>query len=182
MALTPDPDRDDVLDRAARELREQPEPGWFELTSRVTAAVSTTVRHGVPLRVSLGDITDPAEDVVHVSDRVVVDAVRRALADLDGCQPRRIHLRIDDDTCSGVSLDLLGGYGTELLALAERAREVTLAVLRDVLGPNHDDVTRDDIDVHISDLSDAVTVGSRGTHRDESNVLRLDGKASRDRT
>ena len=157
MALTPSSDRGDVLDRAARELREQPQPGWVELTSRVTAALSTAVRHGVPLRVSLEDITDPAEDVVHVSDRVVVDAVRRALADLDGCEPRRIDLRIHDDTCSGVTLDLLGGYGTDLLALAERAREVTLGVLRDVLGPNHDHVTRDDIDVHISDLSEPVT-------------------------
>jgi hypothetical protein len=156
MALTPDRERGDVLYRAARELREQPQPGWVELTSRVTAALSTAVRYGVPLRVSLEDVTDPGEDVVHVSDRVVVDAVRRGLAALDGCEPRRIVLRIDDGTCSGVGLDLLGTYGTDLWALAERARDLTLGVLRDVLGPRHGDVTRDDIDVHISDLTDVL--------------------------
>lgn len=145
----------EVLRRAAVTLRDEPGEGWDEASDRVRRTVRETTRRARPLVAATGDLPDGggfrATDRLVVSERVVVDAVRRAVAGTVGTAPVGLGLRVErgpgGDRCTGARLDLVAGYGTRLPEAGDHLRDVVRDTLDDLLG-------RADraVDIHVVDV------------------------------
>lgn len=147
-------DADDVLARAASELREHEEPGWSAASRSVLRAVRGATRRSVPLEAAWPSGADGADRLL-VSDLVVVRLVAAALRAVDGVAPGRVVLAVRDRRCEGAEVQVVARYGTDLAAAARQVRAVVVAVLDDVLGPvgagapaRAVDVVVDDVVVH----------------------------------
>jgi hypothetical protein len=147
--MTPEPDS--VLARAARELREAPEEsGWVDISSAILSKVRATTRRTWPIDASFP--TAPpgrAGDTLRVSDQVVRTAVLRSLRGVHGSQPTGVELYVDDHTCTGLSLSVVGVYGSELQMVGDELAQIAIGVVRDHLGV---DLARSDIDVRVDDI------------------------------
>lgn len=126
------------LEQAARELREEPQPGWVQLSRQVLARVRSVTRSSSPVLMDLsgldpGEATAPAH--AHVSDQVLIAALRRALLTVDGCAPVEVTLGLDGPRCVSVHAAIAGHYGADLRALGRAAAAAVSGRLRSVLGP-----------------------------------------------
>jgi hypothetical protein len=128
-------DHDDVVARAARELREDPETGWDDLAGSLLAAVRSTTRRTVGVRARPAGDDEAAGHRLTVTDAVVVRLAARGLEAVPGVAPARVRLRLDERVCRGAQVHLVARYGTDLDAAAEQVRDVVGAVLDDLLGP-----------------------------------------------
>ena len=114
-------DGPDPLERAAELARSEPvdSPDWEDVAGSVMRRVRGTVRPG---RRGPGAAAGrPRGGTTYVSDRVVVSALRSALADLDGLAPSRIRVDVADDRCTAVEVELVARYGTDLPLLGTAA-------------------------------------------------------------
>lgn len=148
-AMTPGPDS--ILDRAARELRAAPEePRWVDISSSIISKVRATTRRTWPVDAEFP--TSPKErdeDSLRISDHVVRTAILRELKGVHGSQPTEVALYLDDHTCTGMSLAVVGAYGSDLQAVGDELARIAIGVVADVLGLP---LTRDDIDVRVDDI------------------------------
>lgn len=80
---------------------------------------------------------------------MVRTAILRALRGVHGCQPTDISLYLDEHTCTGLSLAVVGVYGSDLQAVGNDLAAIALDVVDDVLGVR---LTRDDVDVRVDDI------------------------------
>ena len=141
-------DRPDPLERAAELARSAVDsPDWEDVAGSVMRRVRATVRPGRRIRVAL---LDEGGGTTYVSDRVVVSALRSALADLDGLAPSRIRVEVADDRCTAVAVELVARYGADLLLLGDRCQEVVAGVLRGLL-VDAVEVSVDVVDVSLDD-------------------------------
>lgn len=147
--MTPDPDW--ILDRAARELREQPEePRWLDISSTIISRVRSTTRRTWPVEAVYPVVREGRSgDSLRVSDQVVRRAILGALTGIHGCQPIDISLYLDDHVCTGASIAVVGVYGSDLQAVGNDLAGIAIGVVSDVLGVA---LTRDDIDVSVDDI------------------------------
>lgn len=165
---------DELIRRGAERMRATPAPGWFDVAARVTGAVRSATRRGLEID-AVWAASDPDRpdgpgqagepgDRLRISDLVVVDALRRALAEVPQCQPKAVDLLLEehrDDGANGVSrrcrgahVDLVAAFDVDLHAAAAQARRITLATLTELLGPPPEGVTRDAmVDVEIVDVT-----------------------------
>lgn len=170
----------DLVRRGAEQMRATPAPGWFDVAARVTQAVRSATRRGVEIDAAWvvteplaptatptvgpgGDAGEVAGDRLRISDLVVVDALRRALAAVPRCQPSAVDLLLDEDTtpdgtrvvrCSGAHVGLVAAFDVDLHAVAGQARAITLETLTDLLGPPPDGLSREAVvDVEIVDVT-----------------------------
>lgn len=147
--MTPDPDS--ILDRAARGLREEPEePRWVDISSTIISRVRSTTRRTWPVDAVFA--TSPegrSGDSLRVSDHVVRRAVLRALTGVHGCQPTDISLYLDDHVCTGVSIAVVGVYGSDLQAVGNDLARIAIDVIAETFGIS---LTRDDIEVRVDDI------------------------------
>lgn len=121
------------LARAARTLREEPQPGWIKISSSVLAKARSANRLSFPVRMDLTDL-DPTAEPAHISDQAVISELRRALTAIPGCTPLQITLGLEDDVCGSVHVAIAGDYGIGLRALAEEAHARVQTELRTLLG------------------------------------------------
>ncbi|MGI8578678.1 MAG: hypothetical protein ACR2KG_12380 [Nocardioidaceae bacterium] len=158
----------DVVARAAVAIREEPQPGWVDITSTVLTKVRAATRHSWPVRAAFGDAArgDSAvgcgsggRDSLHIADQVVVNAIRIALDPVPYCTPIAISLALDADICHGASVEVVSAYARDLIAVGDDVRAATGAALLRVLGPY--DAGRRAIDVHVSDIT-ANEIGQQG--------------------
>lgn len=124
----------DAIDRAARLLRVQPEPGWRAIENTVIAAVHATPRAGWPL-----DVDDPRPGAVtagrlHVSDLVLGTLISRELSDDESYAVLDVDVRSSDAALVGVSIELSGRYLTDLPAAIDRVTARCSAVIARVIG------------------------------------------------
>lgn len=123
----------DVVGRAARILREAPEPGWRAIENRVIDAVRATPRSGWPL-----DVTDPDGGVIpgalRVSDLVLHMRLVDALTGDPDFVVTDVEIASTDTTLERVAIHLTGRYGAVLPAAGARAEAACRAVLADVVG------------------------------------------------
>lgn len=140
---------DDVLAVAARQLRDAPVPGWTDISDSIKDRLKTVSRRSRPVRA----VTDSGR-TMFVSNRVILALLRRAVADLDGCELDHVALVGEDDTCTGAVLDVVGRYGQDYRALAGEVRTVAYAVFRDLLGPTDPPFGIEGVDVTVVDLID----------------------------
>jgi len=126
----------DVVGRAARVLRTQPEPGWDRIENSVIDAVRATARSGWPLS---ADDPDPATPgALSVSDLVLSTELSRALAGADDLIVTDIHISSAGTEVREVLIELSARYLTDLAALTERVSQICSAVIADVIGPGRD--------------------------------------------
>lgn len=126
-------DENDVTVRAARALRQQPEPGWFQVRDAVIASVRSTPRGGWPILVE-----DPrpgtAAGIVRVSGLVLGALLSRALADDPEYAATDIDLTVEDGRLQGISIELSARYRAQLPPVVGRVRARCRAVVAEVIG------------------------------------------------
>lgn len=147
--MTPDPDS--ILDRAARELRDaSEEPRWVDISSSIISKVRATTRRTWPVDASYPTAPVGREaDSLRVSDQVVRRAVLGALTGVHGCQPTDISLYLDDHTCTGISVAVVGAYGSDLQAVGNDLARIAIGVVADTLGVA---LVRSVVDVRVDDI------------------------------
>ncbi|MFC3689817.1 hypothetical protein [Aquipuribacter hungaricus] len=119
----------ETLARATQELRDLPEPGWVEVADRLRSRLRSVSRPGRPLTVG-----EDEAGRLQVDTRVVVDAVRRAVAALPGTRPTGVAVVADGTSARSVEVDVELVYGGDVRAAAETVRAATVDVLQDLLG------------------------------------------------
>lgn len=170
MAMNPAKSKlDEVVARAAVAIREQPQPGWVDISHVVLSTLRAATRHSWPVHATLGNLASEdtdnlspvcareltrlrSRDSLHIADQVVVDAVRTALDPVTGCIPSTIDLDLDGDICRGVRIEVIGAYARDLVAVAAEVRVAARRALLRVLGPEWD-ASRLVIDVLVSDIA-----------------------------
>jgi hypothetical protein len=159
MAMTPG-DSDAVLARAARTLKEQPvDTRWIDISNSIISKVRSTSRRTWPVDAEYP--TPPIQpgrnaDTLRISDHVIRTTIRRALAGVHGAEPTAIDLYLDEHTCTGLYIDIIGVYGDDLQAVGDELAGIALATVNDLLGPGHR-LVRADIDVHVHDINETDT-------------------------
>ncbi len=161
MAMTPS-DSDAVLARAARSLKDQPvDARWVDISDSIISRVRATTRRTWPVDAEYPTAaTEPERktDTLRISDHVIRTSVRRALAGVHGAEPTAIDLYLDDHTCTGAYVNIVGAYGDDLQAVGDELAAIVLTTLTDLLGPVRP-LTRADIDVHVNDINDVEAPG-----------------------
>ncbi|MEO3937700.1 hypothetical protein V3N99_13220 [Dermatophilaceae bacterium Soc4.6] len=151
---------DAVLLRAVGALRDEPAEGWAQASERVRQTLRQTSRRARALTVTAADLPDGGDlgptDRLAVSERVVLDALRRTVSGAAGVAPAAIRLELEPadggrHLCTGVRLDLVVGYGTALMALTEQLRPAVARTIDDLLGPAHRFVDIEVVDVEPDD-------------------------------
>jgi hypothetical protein len=122
----------ELVGRAARILRDAPEPGWQAIEDDVITAVRSTPRSGWPL-----DVMDPAPGAtgaLRVSDLVVRIRLLDALSGDTDYVATEVDVVSAETTLHGVAVRVTGRYGADLRAAASRAERACRAVVADVVG------------------------------------------------
>lgn len=147
--MTPDPDS--ILARAAQELRDAPEePRWVDISSAIISKVRTTTRRTWPVDAEFPTSAPGRDsDTLRISDHVVRTALLRALRGVYESQPTEISLYLDEHRCTGLSIAVVGAYGTELQVVGDELARIAIELVMDVLGVQ---LTRADIDVRVDDI------------------------------
>ncbi|MGB6181318.1 MAG: hypothetical protein WBF79_08765 [Rhodococcus sp. (in: high G+C Gram-positive bacteria)] len=153
MAIDPDDhdhDPDPLMDRAARELREEETPSWAKASTAIMSALRATTRRTRMLDASFPDDgSTSAGDSLLVADQVVKLGIVRASADLP-CTIRGIDLDIDERDVTGLTLEIAVTYGEDMRALALAVADRAAASVNSDLG---DTVGERDVSVSIVDVS-----------------------------
>ncbi len=148
-----DPRGPSALQRATVALQGEPAPGWSDVADRVTRRVRALSRPGRPLTVR-----DDDAGVVRVDQRVLVDAVRRALARVRDCRPVGVAVGTGAAVTGAVAVAGAAGagvatagaagagvatsvrvevwvrYGADVREVAAQARVAVTSATADVLG------------------------------------------------
>ena len=146
----------DALNRATRELRDAPQPGWTQIRDSVIGAVRATSRRTQPIRANSAPTENPDRgyDSLHITDQVLRTYLNRALTDTTMSTPVDIAFDLDENNdCHGADINLIGAYGTDLQQLGEHTREVTATVLSDLLGHPAPTIEPDDVYVTVTDIT-----------------------------
>ncbi len=141
----------EALSSAARSLSAAAGERWVQIADRVIAAAMRTPRRSLPIRARAD--SGPVYISEHALITLISDTVGQAL---HRCALEQVHLQVDRaDTLSGVTLFMVAQYGHPLLGAADLARDLTLQVLHDTLGPVTAQLTVATLWVHF----DNVTIG-----------------------
>lgn len=143
---------DDVLARAVRELREEPESGWDDLAGSLLAAVRSTARRSVPVHARPVAPDEQEGHRLTVADAALVRLVALTLRQVPAVAPARVRLDLDGRDCRGARVHLVARYGTDLDATADLVRQLVGALLDDVLGPVRDGDPARVVDVVVDDV------------------------------
>ncbi|MGU3436650.1 hypothetical protein ACNHUS_26985 [Actinomycetes bacterium M1A6_2h] len=147
MAVNESAHMDEVLNRAAQELRDEEQPSWLELSSRILSSVRDTTRRSWPLDARFP--TDQRGDTLRVSDVVVRLEVVRGV-DIPGCSVSSVDLQIDGHTCTGASIDMTAEYGFDIQELARTVARLAAESIDRALGT---ELTAGDVDVNVVDVT-----------------------------
>lgn len=148
----------DALARAARRLRDAPEPGWTQISDAVIAKVRATSRRTTPVAASISDLPPSGEspregESTHISDQVIATHLNRAITAAHRCALADVVLSLDGDEFLAATLYVVGAYGADLHVLGEQVRVTAIGVLTDLLGPHHPPLTLEQVDVRVSDIT-----------------------------
>jgi hypothetical protein len=145
---------DVVLERATQALRRHTDTGWILVRENVLLKALSAFRPSAPVRGRTTTTTGVVE--FFVAADVLVATLREAIATVAGAAPLTITCSTDEqDRITRVTIEVLAAFDEPLLVLAAEVRRVAgsrlVAVLGD-LAPREDAV---DVDVAITDVTDA---------------------------
>ncbi|MFB9376656.1 hypothetical protein ACFFKU_04415 [Kineococcus gynurae] len=126
---TPPPD---AVGRAARALREDPEPGWAEVRAAGLVRALRSVRPSVPVRAE----APPAVAALTVSDDVLQRLLRRAVTDAEvDVEVQSLRCTVSEDgDLARVAAGVAGVWDDDLEVVARRVQEHLRRRAREVLG------------------------------------------------
>lgn len=152
MAMSSDPEAQELLRTAAGGLRARVEPRWVEVADAVVSRVLATDMPSWPV---LAQVGDPAtgDGLVHVGDRVLIAHLRDSIDSMTDCEVVTIQVHTTGDVCTGIVITLAVRFGTELLPLADRVRARAEQRLGQLLGPTVPRVSVRDLHVHVADVT-----------------------------
>lgn len=116
-----------ALSRATSAMREQPDDAWPGLADDLLRRLRSVTRPGRTVLVDTAGHGD-----LRINDRVLVDALRRAITRVDGCRVVDIRTVVQRELLDEVLLAIAVEYGRDVRVVADRARGVTAATLHDL--------------------------------------------------
>jgi hypothetical protein len=148
VAVTIDPD-DDLLGQATRLLRQHTDAGWTAISGDVLQRALRAFRPSEPVRGRhrYGDF--------FVASDVLVTRLREALDPIPyGAATRITCTTGDEQELTGVTIQIIAAYGTNLLTLAAQFHDIAVATLANELGDLAPDGSAVHTHVHIADVTD----------------------------
>ena len=137
-----------ALQAATASLREHVDDRWVEVADRVLSLALTATRGSLAVR------AQAPGGPVQVSEQVLVAYVRDAIAGVAHVAPSGIEILTDDQhRCTGVVIEVTVQYGQPVIPVADRIRNLTEAVLAELLGPVTPSVTVTAMHVHVADVT-----------------------------
>jgi hypothetical protein len=137
-----------LLDQAARTLREHTDAGWVALRDDVVAAAVRAFRPSAPVRGRLPD------GELWVASAALVSLVRTAVSQVADAGALRITCTTTpDDELDRVTVEVVALYGSPLVPLAGRVRAVAAAAVAEALGLTAPPVDRVVVDVSVADVT-----------------------------
>lgn len=132
---------------ATTQLREHVEDRWVEIADRMLMNVLGHQRPSHPIRAKslAGDF--------HVSEQVLVTALRHALDPVAHCEVTAIHVYADRDIYTGVTIVVTVQVPHPVIALADDVRRIAYEQLEQILGTSTPRLTVETMHVHVDDVS-----------------------------
>lgn len=120
-----------------------------EIADEVLRAALRAPQRSLPIR------ANPPWDFVHVSDRVLINALRTSIDDhLAGAAVGRIHLDVErDEGLTSLTIELFVQFGLVLMEVGDHARHIAATVLDQTIGRPDLPVRVTTTHVHISDVT-----------------------------
>lgn len=138
-----------LLDRAARVLREHTDAGWVALRDDVVRAAVRAFRPSAPVRGRL-----PGGEL-QVASSALLSAVRDALAAVPAVGPLRITCTTTPtDELDRLTVEVVVLYGTPVVPLADKVRRAAADAVATTLGLVHSPLDRVVVDVSVQDVTD----------------------------
>jgi hypothetical protein len=144
----------DALARATSVLRDEPEPGWIEVSQSVMSRVRTLV---TPASAVIAfDDEGSAEhgsrgSVVRVSGRILAPRLRDAV-DTPTRAADSVDVEVVDDRCAAIRIAVVCRYGLDLQAEGRDVRARAAAVVHELLGRDPGFDPERDITVEVVDV------------------------------
>lgn len=142
-----DAETEATLSAAAAALRDHIDHRWVEVADAITSRALTASRPSWPVR------AQAPGGPLQVAEQVLVAYLRDSIDPIADCEVVNIQVETDGDHCTGVVIAAAVRYGTELIPLADRVRQVAECRLEELLGSVVPPVTVSMIHVHVSDVT-----------------------------
>ncbi|MFW0872637.1 hypothetical protein [Rhodococcoides corynebacterioides] len=137
---------DPILDRAARELRDEETPSWVTVSAAILETLRRTTRRTTPIDAAFP--SEAAGDTLRIGDHVVRLAVLRALGGLP-CRVRAVELDVEGRRLTGASLDIAIPYLQDLDDLVAAIETRVVDALAEVAGIP---LSPADVRIHVVDV------------------------------
>ncbi|MDV7196429.1 hypothetical protein R4172_02485 [Rhodococcus kroppenstedtii] len=137
---------DPILDRAARELRDEETPSWVTVSAAILETLRRTTRRTTPIDAAFP--SEAAGDTLRIGDHVVRLAVLRALGGLPS-RVRAVKLDVDGRRLIGASLDIAIPYLQDLDDLVVAIETRVVDALAEVVGVR---VSPSNVRIHVVDV------------------------------
>lgn len=140
---------DDEIARTLEQLASSSRARAVEIADEVLRAVLRAPQRSLPIR------AHAPWDFVHVSDRVLIAALRTSIDDsLAGAAVGRVHLDVErGEVLSSLTIELFVQFGLVLVDVGDQARQIASTVLKQTLGTPEVPVRVTTTHVHISDVT-----------------------------
>ena len=137
----------DLLDAATRDLRNHVDDRWVEVRERVFLHAVSSPRRSRPVR------AEAPGGQVRISEHILISALQDSLDTIVGLALEQVTFDLVDDQYQGVEILVVVQYGQRIIALADRARELAVQRLTELLGPITPPVTVTTMVVHVGDVT-----------------------------
>lgn len=136
------------LRAATAALRDHINTRWVEIADAVVSRALTASRPSWPVR------AQASGGPLQIAEQVLVAYLCDSIDPIADCEVINIQIETDGgDRCTGVVIALATRYGTALIPLADRVRQVAERRLQELLGPVQPPVTVSMMHVHVADVS-----------------------------
>lgn len=134
---------------AVEQLGESSRGRAVEIADEVLLRTLRSSQRSLPIR------AQASWSFVHISDRVLITALRAAIdSTLRGVAVGKVHLNVDrDETLTSLTIELFVQFGLVLVDVGDGARRICEQVLHDILAHDRVPVRVTTTHVHISDVT-----------------------------
>lgn len=140
---------DDAFARTVDQLAQSSHARAVEIADEVLRTALRAPQRSLPIR------ANPPWDFVHVSDRVLITALRTSIdTHLTGAAVGRVYLDVErDEVLTSLTIELFVQFGLVLMEVGDHARHIAATVLDQTLGRPDLPVRVITTHVHISEIT-----------------------------
>ncbi len=136
-----------TLRAATTALRDHIDRRWVEVADAVVSRALTASRPSWPVR------AQAPGGPLQIAEQVLVAYLCDSIDSIADCEVANVHVDTDGDRCTGVVIALAVRYGTALIPLADRVRQVAEMRFEELLGSVVPPVTVSMMHVHVADVT-----------------------------